>query len=109
MASLGPDPALIPVRMIVESVQPLAIAPQTEALDDHQYSLFRSELTRGSDSAESLLGRLGIADAQAAARGICKLRYEAFGCAGQASKIKPLSLEKMAERYKKGELNQIVN
>jgi fructose-bisphosphate aldolase class II len=37
------------------------------------------------------------------------LRYEAFGCAGQASKIKPLSLEKMAERYKKGELNQIVN
>jgi fructose-bisphosphate aldolase class II len=50
-----------------------------------------------------------LADAQAAARGICKLRYEAFGCAGQAAKIKPLSLEKMAERYKKGELNQIVN
>jgi fructose-bisphosphate aldolase class II len=50
-----------------------------------------------------------LADAQVAARGICKLRYEAFGCAGQASKIKPLPLEKMAERYKKGELNQIVN
>jgi fructose-bisphosphate aldolase class II len=50
-----------------------------------------------------------LADAQAAARGICKLRYEAFGCAGQASKIRPLPLEKMAERYKKGELNQIVN
>jgi fructose-bisphosphate aldolase, class II len=50
-----------------------------------------------------------LADAQVAARGICKLRYEAFGCAGQASKIKPLPLEKMAERYRKGELNQIVN
>jgi len=50
-----------------------------------------------------------LADAQVAARGICKLRYEAFGCAGQAAKIKPLPLEKMAERYKKGELNQIVN
>ena len=50
-----------------------------------------------------------LADAQAAAKGICKLRYEAFGCAGQAAKIKPLPLEKMAERYKKGELNQIVN
>jgi fructose-bisphosphate aldolase class II len=50
-----------------------------------------------------------LADAQAAARGICKLRYEAFGCAGQASKIKPLSLAQMAERSKKGELNQIVN
>ncbi len=50
-----------------------------------------------------------LADAQAAAKDICKARYEAFGCAGQASKIKPVSLEKMAERYKKGELNQIVN
>ena len=49
-----------------------------------------------------------LADAQKAARGICKARYEAFGCAGQASKIKPMSLEKMAERYRKGELNQIV-
>ncbi len=49
-----------------------------------------------------------LADAQKAAREICKLRYEAFGCAGQAAKIKPLPLEKMAERYKKGELNQIV-
>ncbi|HEY0664274.1 MAG TPA: class II fructose-bisphosphate aldolase [Thiobacillaceae bacterium] len=49
-----------------------------------------------------------LADAQKAARGICRARYEAFGCAGQASKIKPLSLEKMAERYRKGELNQVV-
>jgi fructose-bisphosphate aldolase class II len=49
-----------------------------------------------------------LADAQQAARGICKARYEAFGCAGQASKIKPLPLEKMAERYRKGELNQVV-
>ncbi len=49
-----------------------------------------------------------LADAQKAAREICKLRYEAFGCAGQAAKIKPVPLEKMAEHYKKGELNQIV-
>ena len=33
---------------------------------------------------------------------------EAFGCAGQASKIKPMTLEQMAGRYAKGELNQIV-
>lgn len=31
---------------------------------------------------------------------ICKARYEAFGCAGHASKIKPLSLEKMIDYYK---------
>ncbi|MBM3391580.1 MAG: fructose-bisphosphate aldolase class II [Betaproteobacteria bacterium] len=49
-----------------------------------------------------------LADAQKAARDICKARYEAFGCAGQAARIKPVSLDKMAERYKKGELNQIV-
>ena len=46
--------------------------------------------------------------AREAAKKICLARYEAFGCAGQASKIKPMSLEKMAERYAKGELNQIV-
>jgi fructose-bisphosphate aldolase class II len=36
---------------------------------------------------------------------ICKARYEAFGAAGQASKIKPLSLSAMSTRYAKGELN----
>jgi fructose-bisphosphate aldolase class II len=39
---------------------------------------------------------------------ICKARYEAFGCAGQAAKIKPISLDAMATRYSKGELNAIV-
>jgi len=46
--------------------------------------------------------------ARAAAMQVCKDRYLAFGCEGQASKLKPLPLEKMAERYKKGELSQIV-
>jgi fructose-bisphosphate aldolase, class II len=50
-----------------------------------------------------------LADAQAAAKSICKLRYEAFGCAGQAAKIKPLPLETMAGRYRTGELNPVVN
>jgi len=40
---------------------------------------------------------------------ICKARYEAFGCAGHASKIKPMSLEVMFERYASGELDQKVN
>ena len=47
--------------------------------------------------------------AREAAKKICKARFEAFGCAGQASKIKPFSLEQMSERYKKGELNQVVH
>jgi fructose-bisphosphate aldolase class II len=35
---------------------------------------------------------------------ICFQRYEAFGTAGQADKIKVLSLEVMQERYDSGEL-----
>jgi fructose-bisphosphate aldolase class II len=38
-------------------------------------------------------------EATAAARDICKARFEAFGCAGQASRIRPISLEKMAQKY----------
>ena len=35
---------------------------------------------------------------------ICKARFESFGSAGQADKIKVLSLEKMFKRYESGEL-----
>ena len=43
-----------------------------------------------------------------AAKKICLARFEAFGCAGQAGKIKPISLESMANRYAKGELNAVI-
>jgi len=46
--------------------------------------------------------------ATAAMKDICKARFEAFGCAGQASKIKAISCDAMAEKYKKGELAAIV-
>jgi fructose-bisphosphate aldolase class II len=39
-----------------------------------------------------------------AMQALCKQRFEEFGTAGQASKIKPLSLSKMAKRYASGEL-----
>ncbi|MCG6899047.1 MAG: fructose-bisphosphate aldolase class II [Gammaproteobacteria bacterium] len=42
-------------------------------------------------------------------RGICKARYEAFGTAGNASKIKVISLEEMYKRYESGELDPTVN
>jgi fructose-bisphosphate aldolase class II len=44
-----------------------------------------------------------------AMKDICKARYEAFGTAGNASKIKPVSLEVMVKRYEKGELDPKVN
>ncbi|HRN75914.1 class II fructose-bisphosphate aldolase [Ottowia sp.] len=43
--------------------------------------------------------RKALAAARKAARGICKARFEAFGCAGWASRIKPIGLDAMAERY----------
>lgn len=46
--------------------------------------------------------------ATAAAKDICKARFEAFGCAGQAGKIKPIKLDDMAVRYAKGELNPVI-
>ncbi len=39
---------------------------------------------------------------------ICKARFEAFGSAGQAGKIKPVLLDAMAARYSKGELKAVV-
>ncbi|WP_240098758.1 class II fructose-bisphosphate aldolase [Thermomonas flagellata] len=44
--------------------------------------------------------RKALAAATRAAQGICRARFEAFGCAGQASRIKPVPLEKMAARYR---------
>src|SRR5439155_9597202 len=43
--------------------------------------------------------RKAFAAARKAAKGICRARFEAFGCAGQAPRIKPLPLEKMAAHY----------
>ncbi|MET3999150.1 class II fructose-bisphosphate aldolase [Marinobacterium sp. MBR-109] len=40
---------------------------------------------------------------------ICVARYEAFGTAGHASKIKAISLEHMSERYERGELDAKIN
>jgi len=43
--------------------------------------------------------RKAMAAAKKAARGVVKARFEAFGCAGMASRIKPIALEAMAARY----------
>ena len=47
--------------------------------------------------------------ARAAAKAICKERYQQFNCAGQASKIKPVPLSDIAVKYASGALSQTVN
>ncbi len=39
----------------------------------------------------------------------CVVRYEAFGTAGNASKIRSLDLEEMVKRYDSGELDPTVH
>ena len=43
--------------------------------------------------------RKALIAARKAASDICKLRFEAFGCAGMANKMKPIHLDAMAARY----------
>ncbi len=66
VAPLAPDAADLPVTQITESVQALPAKSQQDALLDHTFSLFRTEVTRSTDTAEALLRRLNIADASAA-------------------------------------------
>ncbi|MCC4310482.1 fructose-bisphosphate aldolase class II [Alcanivorax marinus] len=46
-----------------------------------------------------------LKESVAAMRDICVARYEAFGTAGNADKIKPINLEEMFQRYETGELD----
>ncbi|MBB2918816.1 class II fructose-bisphosphate aldolase [Cupriavidus alkaliphilus] len=46
--------------------------------------------------------------AREAAKQVCKARYLAFGCEGQAGKIKPMALSDIAQQYKSGKLAQVV-
>ena len=47
--------------------------------------------------------------AREAAKQVCKQRYLEFGCEGQGSKIKGLSLQTIAAQYASGALAQVVN
>ncbi len=53
-----------------------------------------------ADNPKNFDPRKFLKESTKAMKEICKARYEAFGCAGNASKIKPISLEKMVEYYK---------
>ncbi|MDE2119314.1 MAG: fructose-bisphosphate aldolase class II [Betaproteobacteria bacterium] len=62
-----------------------------------------------ADNPKEFDPRKYLAASVKAMKQICKARYEAFGTAGHASKIRPLSLETMFQRYEKGELSPKVN
>ncbi len=67
VAPLLPDPADEPRRMVIDTISPPDMHAQLEALAEHDLDLWRNDLTRATDSADSLLRRLGVVDAEAAA------------------------------------------
>lgn len=52
--------------------------------------------------------RIFLKAAVIAMKSVCKNRFEAFGSAGQAAKIKVISLDVMAKRYTQGEFTAVI-
>jgi hypothetical protein len=65
VANLAPDDSRISTRSVVETVESLPIRAQIEALAQQTQELHRSTQSRSNDSAEAILKRLGVSDAQA--------------------------------------------
>ena len=55
------------LRLVTESVQADSLGLQLELLQEHSFTLHRTDQVRNADTPESLLRRLGIVDAEAAA------------------------------------------
>lgn len=66
IAPMAPDAADIPKRLVTEIVVPDGIQSQLDALAEHDLELYRTDLSRASDTVDSLLKRLNVSDAAAA-------------------------------------------
>ncbi len=87
VASFAPDPADLPVRTVTQAVQSLAAdEPLSSLVDIPQYALYRSDVTRSADTAESILQRLGVADPAASAflRSDANVRQNLLGRTGRS-------------------------
>ena len=85
VASFAPDPADLPVRTVSYPVESLAENLELGQLEAPGFSLYRSEQVRSSDTPESLLQRMGVADPAAAAfmRGDTPVRQNVLGRTGR--------------------------
>ena len=59
VASLGPDASDLPIRQVIEKPLP-SLQPNTLGADLAQIQLYRSDVSRSNDTADSLLSRLGV-------------------------------------------------
>ncbi len=66
VAPMVPDAALLPQRLVLETIEPTGLQSQLDALAAQDLSLTRSDITRGTDTVDALLARLGVRDPMAA-------------------------------------------
>jgi len=66
VSPMGFDTPVVPQHLVTENVTPDGIQAQLDALAEHALQLYRTDLTRSSDTADTLLNRLNVGDASAA-------------------------------------------
>ena len=64
--TLGPDATQLPVQQVSVTLTPPLAQEPVASPEPHHYSLYRSDLSRSSDTADTLLRRMGIDDRAAA-------------------------------------------
>ncbi len=67
VANLAPDASQLPVRSVSEALATPDLGAQISGLQTQALNLYRSDLTRSTDTAETLFKRMGVIDPQAAA------------------------------------------
>jgi murein DD-endopeptidase MepM/ murein hydrolase activator NlpD len=99
VATFVPDPSTVPVRQVIEAVEPIATQAAPANVQTllggnlpaalPAYVLYRSDTTRSNDTADSLLRRLGVVDSSAATfiRNDPQARAALLGRAGRAVSV----------------------
>ena len=85
VAPMLPDASQLPQRWVIDEVQPSGVQEQLAALAEQELQLSRGDLTRRGDTVDTVLQRLGVVDAQAAAfmRADARMRRLFEGRAGK--------------------------
>jgi murein DD-endopeptidase MepM/ murein hydrolase activator NlpD len=93
---LAPDESSLGIKQVFESVSTPSLSSAKSA---EELMLYRTETTRSSDSAESLLARLGVNNAQAAnfLRGNTSVRQQILGRAGRVVTAKTDAQQRLIE------------
>ena len=112
IAPMAPDAADIPKRLVTEIVTPDEIQSQLDALAEHELELYRTDLTRASDTADSLLKRLNVTDVAAAQflRNDATARQVLEGRGGKMVRVKADAngaLSELVARYAPADAQQL--